>query len=188
MPDQIQQLEQELASCRERLNAARRAAPPEPVQDATLMNPDGTPVTLTELFGEHDELLVVHNMGQRCSYCTLWADGFNGLADHLANRCAFVLTSPDAPDVHRAFVASRAWRFKTASTHGTTFAQDLGFASASGSELPGVSSLRKQADGSIARVGKAPFGPGDEFCSVWPFFDLLSNGSNGWTPKMVYGN
>ena len=39
--------------------------------------------------------------------------------------------------------------------------------------LPGVSTLRKNDDGSIERIGVSMFGPGDNFCSVWHFFGLL---------------
>ena len=39
--------------------------------------------TLLDLFGDRDTLLAIHNMGQGCRYCTLWADGFNGLLPHL---------------------------------------------------------------------------------------------------------
>ena len=35
--------------------------------------------SLMDLFGEKDKLLLIHNMGQGCLYCTLWADGFKWL-------------------------------------------------------------------------------------------------------------
>ena len=40
---------------------------------------------LLGMFGEHDMLLLIHNMGQGCRYCTLWADGFTGFC-HIWNR------------------------------------------------------------------------------------------------------
>ena len=33
-----------------------------------------------------DDLVVIHNMGASCAYCTLWGDGFNGVYEHLANK------------------------------------------------------------------------------------------------------
>ena len=42
---------------------------------------------LLELFGEKDQLLVIHNMGRGCRYCTLWADGFNGFLPHRNQLC-----------------------------------------------------------------------------------------------------
>ena len=86
----------------------------EQVDDYVFSTPEGD-VRLSELFGEQDALFVIHNMGAACVYCTLWADGFNGIIDHLENRAAFVLSSPDAPDAQRKFADSRGWRFRMVS-------------------------------------------------------------------------
>ena len=32
---------------------------------------------LLDFFEDKDNLLVIHNMGQGCRYCTLWCDGIN---------------------------------------------------------------------------------------------------------------
>jgi predicted dithiol-disulfide oxidoreductase (DUF899 family) len=34
---------------------------------------------LMDFFGKNDKLLVIHNMGDACRYCTLWADGIYGV-------------------------------------------------------------------------------------------------------------
>ena len=52
--------------------------------------------------------------------------------------------------------------------------------------MPGVSVFRKETDGTIYRVSRAEFGPGDNFCAVWHFFDLLPEGIDGWEPKLSY--
>ena len=46
--------------------------------------------------------------------------------------------------------------------------------------------FRKEADGKIYRASRAEFGPGDNFCAVWHFFDLLPEGIDGWQPKLNY--
>jgi hypothetical protein len=51
--------------------------------------------------------------------------------------------------------------------------------------MPGVSVFRRQNEG-IVRVSDAPFSPGDDFCSVWHFFDLIPEGAAGWQPKYKY--
>jgi hypothetical protein len=38
-------------------------------------------------------------------------------------------------------------------------------------------------DGRIVRTGRAAFGPGDDYCAVWPLFDLLEGGVGKWEPK-----
>jgi predicted dithiol-disulfide oxidoreductase (DUF899 family) len=56
-------------------------------------------VSLLDMFGVRDKLLLIHNMGQGCRYCTLWADGFNGFLPHLESIMSVVLVSKDPPEV-----------------------------------------------------------------------------------------
>src|SRR4051812_40588375 len=91
----IEALENEIAEKMKELAALRRAETPKPISDYELIAWDGKRVKLSELFGGKDELILVHNMGKGCSYCTLWADSFIGITKHLEDRAAFVLTSPD---------------------------------------------------------------------------------------------
>ena|SRR3989441_11641217 len=142
-------------------------------------------VKLSDLFGSKEDLILIHNMGNRCSHCTMWADGFNGVVDHLEDRAAFVVVSPDSPETQKAFATSRGWKFRMLSAKGSSFAKDMGFET-KGEADPGVSVFQKTKDGKILRVAKDKFGPGDPYCVVWHFFDLLPNGDNGWLPKFKY--
>ena len=63
----------------------------------TFTEGDRTDVSLDELFGDRSDLLVIHNMGRHCRWCTLWADGLNGLLDHMEARTAVVLVNGDEP-------------------------------------------------------------------------------------------
>ena len=168
------------------LLAAIRSQPRQEVKDYELTNTDGSKVRLSELFGDKDELMVVHNMGKGCVYCTLWADGFNGVHQHLSDRAAFVLSSPDDHETQRAFAESRGWKFRTVSIKDTTFAKDLGFEPKPKSYQPGFSTFIKDADGKMYRTAKDMFGPGDHYCATWHLLDLLPNGQNGWEPKYKY--
>lgn len=182
------QIEEKLAAIealKNELQELQRRRPHERVRDYVFKNSDGSDVALHELFGEKDDLLLIHNMGGSCPYCTLWADGFNGVADHLADRAAFVLVSPDHPEAQRKFAESRGWKFRTASCQGSTFSSDMGFENEPGNYWPGVSAFRKEGD-EVYRTNKAIFGPGDDFCAVWPLFDLLNDGAKGWEPKYRY--
>src|SRR3954452_5960110 len=111
MDDEIVALTGQIEALKMQLTEARRRRSPEPVPDFELIDGDGS-VHLSQLFAGHDDLLVVHNMGRGCAYCTLWADGFNGLLDHLQDRAAVVVASPDDPATQAAFAASRGWRFR----------------------------------------------------------------------------
>jgi predicted dithiol-disulfide oxidoreductase (DUF899 family) len=184
---EIQQLTQQIETLKQQLSEARRRRPVEPVQDSPLLNPDGSPTTLSALFGDRDDLIVIHNMGRGCVYCTLWADGFNSLVPHLENRAAFVVVSPDTPEVQTDFAASRGWTFRMASAAGSDFTRALGYEH-DGSYTPGVSAFRRQPDGSIVRTGSDIFGPGDDYSAPWRLFDLLSGGVGEWEPRYRYVN
>ena len=76
------------------------------------------------------------------------------------------------PAAQRAGAEKRGWRFPMVSADGTSLFKDLGF-EADGGPMPGASILHRNADGSLARQVSVPFGPGDKFCSVFNFFELL---------------
>jgi len=181
-----------IEALRVEMRQAEAAVEPEEVADYALQTSNG-PVKLSELFGSKKDLFVIHNMGRSCIYCTMWADGYNGVYDHLADRAAFVISSPDAPDVQKAFAESRGWRFPMVSHMGTTFAADMGYRrrfedendEKVGGWHPGISVFRKEGD-KILRVSDTDLGPGDDFCAVWHLFDMLPQGADGWRPKYQY--
>jgi predicted dithiol-disulfide oxidoreductase (DUF899 family) len=174
----------EIAVLRGKMRALQERVEPEEVADYAFASPAG-PVRLSELFGDKDTLFVIHNMGKSCPHCTLWADGFNGVQLHLESRAGFVVTSPDAPATQAEFAASRGWKFRMVSHQGSNFAADMGYRGEGGGWLPGVS-VFKRRDGKIFRVSDAGFEPGDDFCSVWHFFDLIPEGVAGWHAQFSY--
>lgn len=182
---QVDELEYQLQDIKRRLAELRRQRPPEEVGNYTFRDAAGREVKLSSLFGDRSELILVHNMGRDCSYCTMWADGFDGLLPHLASRAAFVVTSPDGSAAQEEFRRARGWNFPLYSTQGTSIAADMGFDGEEGL-MPGVSVFSKDEAGRIFRVGRAEFGPGDNFCAVWHFFDLLPRGADGWEPRLSY--
>lgn len=183
---EIEALTRQIMELKEKLKEAQRNYPREEVRDYTFQDWDGATTSLSELFGDRTDLLVVHNMGKGCVYCTLWADGLNGLIKPLEDRAAFVVVSPNDPATQKQFAASRGWRFKMVSSEGDTFTGDMGFWNESDGYWPGVSAFTKTPDGKIYRTGKSFFGPGDDFCAAWPLFDLLADGVNDWEPKYEY--
>lgn len=174
----------EIAAIRGEMRKIQQSIEPVAVQDYALAAASGA-TRLSALFGSKDDLIVIHNMGRSCAYCTLWADGFNGVYPHLASRAAFVITTPDAAEVQQEFAAGRGWRFPMASHRGSSFATDMGYGSAAEGWRPGLSVFRRDG-GRILRVADTAMGPHDDFCSVWHFFDLLPAGAEGWRPKFHY--
>lgn len=176
----------QIGEIRDKMREARNVTEPEEVADYVFTVSNGA-TRLSELFGDKADLIVIHNMGASCPNCTLWADGFNGIYDHLANRAAFVVSSPDTPDDQKQLAASRGWRFLMVSHQGTTFAADMGYRAQDGGWLPGVSVFRRKP-GRILRVSDAGFCPGDDFCTLWHLFDLLPDRAEGWQPKYRYSS
>ena len=96
--DKLNDYRRQIGELRDKMRAAQAAIEPEAVKNYEFRGANGAAVKLSELFGEKDTLFVIHNMGASCRYCTLWADGFNGVFDHLRSRAAFVVSSPDVPE------------------------------------------------------------------------------------------
>ena len=182
----IDELEQRLDEIRAELHTLQRDREPEPVDEFTFVRSSGETVSLQELIGDSDDLIMVHNMGRSCAFCTMWADGFEGLRPHLEDRASFVVSSPDAPAEQRDFAASRGWTFDMVSTQGTSFAADMGFATPEGQRTPGVSTFHRTDDGDVVRVASRAFGPGDEFNAAYHLFDLLNGGRGDWHPQLTY--
>ena len=146
------------------------------VKDYTLKDREGKDVKLSEMFGDNSYLILVHNMGRACPYCTMWADGFKDTYKEIEKKAPFVLVSPDNPEVQKKFAESRGWDYKTYSAAGTDFIFDMGYdviKDGKHNYWPGVSVFEKNEDGSMKRVAKDYFGPGDFYCNIWHFLDLL---------------
>lgn len=183
---QVDELEYQIQDLTRKVAELRRQRPREEVSDVALLDVEGREASLASLFGRQNRLILVHNMGRNCSYCAMWADGFVSLLPYLTSRAAFVLTSPDKPELLKAFAHAHGWNFPVYSTAGSTFTRDMGFDDEKEGYMPGVSVFTREDDGTIYRVSRAEFAPGDNFCSVWHFFDLLPEGVDGWEPDRAY--
>lgn len=183
--EQLKRLQDQVTDLRKKMIDLRKSQEPEKVKNYELVTKNGEKTNLADLFGNKNELFVIHNMGKKCAYCTLWADGFNGILGHLENRAAFVLSSPDASEIQRQFAESRGWKFRMVSTEGSSFTKDMGYQGENGFR-PGVSVFVRSGD-EILRVSDNEFGPGDDYCQLWHLLDLLPQGAAGWGPKFSYG-
>jgi len=178
---QIEEKEAQVAKLRGEIVELKRQCS-MPVTDYTLQDHDGNAVKLSEAFGDRDQLFLIHNMGFRCPYCTMWADGFQGLYKYMQRRAGFVLVSNDEPEKQKRGAAQRGWTFPMLSSKDTSLFTDLGFETEKDGVWPGVSTLRKNADGSIERTASDYFGPGDFYNSAWHFFELLAPGTEEIEP------
>lgn len=177
---EIEQLEKDIFEKKSQL-AELRKQNREPVKDYVLDTFEG-PRTLSSFFGDRDELVVIHNMGRSCDYCSLWADGFTGFSKHIQSRAGLVLVSADPAEVVLETARTRGWNFPVASNGESGFAGDLGFTDEKGSPWPGISAFTRE-NGRIYRHGYSGLGEGDDFCSIWHVWNLFPKGYNDWAPK-----
>src|ERR1700674_5627160 len=124
--EELRVAELELMRHRERVAEQRRQLPAGPlVEDyefaegpADLDDGDAPvrPVRLSELFSAPDRPLVIYHFmyGKRqtsaCPMCTMWIDGFNGVARHLAPNVDFAVAAAADPATLRAHGRARGWR------------------------------------------------------------------------------
>lgn len=179
----IADLEQQIFELTGKLNALREVNTPEEVRNYNFATINGE-TSLLELFGDKDKLLAIHNMGQGCRYCTLWADGFNGFVAHLESAMALVLVSKNAPELQRQFANSRGWRFRLASHGGGDYIREQSVAEGS-SNMPGAVVYERDGD-KVYRKNTCVFGPGDAYCSMWNLLGLAGMGEAQWTPQYNY--
>jgi len=181
--DEISRIEKQLYELTIKLNELRKTHSGDEVENYTFSTLDGN-VTLLDLFGDSDRLLMIHNMGQGCRYCTLWADGFNGFLPHLESVMAVVLVSKDPPDVQRTFANSRNWRFRLASHGGGQYIQEQTVMQGE-NNTPGAVVYEREGS-RIRRKNAAVFGPGDLYCSIWNLLGMAGLSATEWTPQYNY--
>lgn len=176
-------LEAEIMEKAQKLAALRRAETPVEIGDYDFDGPTGG-TSLSALFAGRDRLLVIHNMGQACRYCTLWADGLNGLVPHLEDAMAVVLVSKDPPETQRRLAQDRGWRFRMASHGGGAYMVEQckmeGY-----DNCPGAA-VYERRDGKLFRRGRTGFGPGDLYSPIWHLLALAGVGEGEWTPQFHY--
>jgi len=180
---EITDIEKQIFELTAKLNELRQANCGDEVPNYEFDTLDGK-CTLLDLFGDNDNLLVIHNMGQACRYCTLWADGFNGFVPHLESAMSVVLVSKDPPAQQRLFANSRDWRFRLASHKGGDYIWEQTVMDGA-DNMPGAVVYVRQGD-TIRRKNACVFGPGDLYCSMWSLLGLAGLGEQTWTPQYSY--
>ena len=181
--DEITELEAQIGGLMVKLNELRKVSVGPEVNNYSFNTFDGE-VTLLDLFADKDKLLVIHNMGQGCRFCTLWADGFNGLIHHLESAMSVVLVSKDSPKIQRTFANSRGWRFRLASHGGGDYIREQTVMEGA-NNMPGAVVYERDGD-QIYRKGGSVFGPGDIYCALWSLLGLAGMGEEEWTPQYRY--
>ena len=183
LQEEIQATEAEIFELTQKLAHLRKDATGDEVDNYVFQTQSGD-TSLLDLFADKEQLLLIHNMGQGCRFCTLWADGINGFLPHLESTLSVVLVSKDEPELQRRFANGRGWRFRLASHGGGAYIQEQ-TALAGQSNMPGCVVYERQGE-KILRKSSAVFGPGDLYCSAWNFLALAGIGVSEFTPQYSY--
>jgi predicted dithiol-disulfide oxidoreductase (DUF899 family) len=192
--EKLRVAERELTEQREAVAALRRGLPRGPtVQDYEFEDVRGGSVRLSQLFSDgKPELALYHLMywaddDEFCPMCSLWIDGWDGIAHHVAQRANIAVVTRAPVDKLQAWAELRGWhRLRLLSDHGAAFAQDTGAEDEDG--RPDSTVLVFSKNGSEVRhvYTGHPYMNGKErnidlLCPVWHIFDLLPSGRGDWS-------
>jgi predicted dithiol-disulfide oxidoreductase (DUF899 family) len=212
--EELRQAEIELMRHREKVADLRRRLPLGPVLDdyafeegpADLDAGDAPvrTVRLSELFtGPERDLVVYHLMyGKKqtepCPMCTMWIDGFNGIAHHVAQNVDFVIVAAADLPTLRAHARNRRWtNLRLLSAGDSTFKYDLGSEDADGNQDSTVSVFTRDegaGEGSVRHVYSAHPRMSDDIdqrgidllTPVWHILDLTRRGRGDWLASLNY--
>lgn len=203
--EELQKAEIELMRHRERVADRRRRLPLGPVVDdyvfeegpADLAAGDAPAQTvrLGELFTRPGRDLVVYHLmygkqqTEPCPMCTMWLDGFNGVAHHVAqNLDLAIVAAADLPAL-RAHARNRKWTNLRLLSAGTgTFKYDLASEDAEGNQDSTVSVFTRDDNGSVRHVYSVHPRMSDDIdqrgidllSPVWHLLDLTRQGRDNW--------
>jgi len=124
--------EKEFTYAREKLSEERRNLPMVKIEKDYQFNAESGRQTLSELFGDHQQLIIYHFMygtdwEQGCPSCSFWADNFDGIDTHLAARnTSFAVTSNAPLDALLKYKKRLGWNFNWVSSTDLEFGTDFG--------------------------------------------------------------
>ncbi len=196
------QREKELTRLRDQVAAERRALPWVRVEEDYLFDGVDGQKTLAELFDGRKQLAVYHFMfapewEEGCKSCSFWADNFNGIGIHLANRDVTLAAISRAPPAKLlAYQRRMGWTFPWYSSGGSDFNFDFQASFtpeqiAAGeafynfeirkntmSDLVGISVFLKAEDGSVYHTYSCYSRGVDIVNGAYHFLDLTPIGRN----------
>lgn len=189
-----------------RLAAQLRALPPGPAieDDFRFIDANGQEVSLIEMFGGQDTLVIYHWMygperERPCPMCTATLGALNGNGADIAQRVALAITGRSKVERQLAFAAERKWdNLRFFQTIGDNWALRIGgLEPENGFEYPALLVLRRdgetvrlhwaaETNDEMADPGEDPRGA-VELQSLWNLLDLTPEGrGTDWLPKLEY--
>jgi predicted dithiol-disulfide oxidoreductase (DUF899 family) len=158
-------------------------------------------VRLSELFnGPGRSLVIYHFMyGKKqtspCPMCTMWIDGYNGIAHHLAQNLDFAIAAAADPATLRAHARARGWsNLRLLSCGESTFKYDFASEDAAGNQDSTISVFTRDADGTLRHFYTAHPHMADDInqrgidllTPVYNMLDLTPKGRGEWYAELSY--
>ena len=209
--EELRLAEIELIEHRERVAAMRRALPEGPVvgdyvflegpRDLDAGDAPVREVRLSELFTGPERALVVYHFmygkaqTSACPMCTMWIDGFNGIAHHLEQNADLVVVAAADPVTLRTHARDRGWdRLRLLSCGHNTFKRDLCSEDENGNQDSTVSVFVRDASGAVRHTytARPPISDAmrergiDLLCATWHLLDLTPQGRGDWYSQLSY--
>jgi len=162
-----------------------------------------TTVRLSDLFsGPKRSVVIYHFMyGKRqtnpCPMCTMWIDGYNGVAQHIAQNVDFAIAAAAEPPMLRQHARNRGWRnLRLLSCGNSTFKYDLRSEDAEGAQDSTISVFTRDPDGTLRHSYSAhPWMAADVkergidlLTPVYNLLDLMPQGRGDWYAKLAYAD
>jgi predicted dithiol-disulfide oxidoreductase (DUF899 family) len=189
----------------ERVAEQRRSLPlgGEVPEDYRFEGENG-PVRLSEMFGEHDTLIVYNYMygPQRkrpCPMCTSLLSAWDGEAEDVAQQVALAVVAKSPIERLKAFKKERGWRhLKLYSSAGNSFNRDYHAEGPESDDDAAINVFVKrngkihhfwggEMTGKTADPGQDPRGAPDPM-PLWTILDLTPGGrGTDWYPQLEYG-
>jgi predicted dithiol-disulfide oxidoreductase (DUF899 family) len=159
-------------------------------------------VRLSELFTAPDRSLVIYHFmyGKKqtnpCPMCTIWIDGFNGVAHHLARNVDLAIVAAADPTALRSHARKRGWnRLRLLSCGANTFKYDLRSEDREGNQDSTVSVFTRDSDGTLRHFYSAHPSMADDIRErgidllnpVYNILDLTPQGRGDWYAELGYG-
>lgn len=194
--------EKALTHAREDLAQQRRELPWVAVATPYAFEGPNGRVTLPQLFAGRSQLLVYHfmfpgNWNAGCKSCSFWADGYDGIVPHLAQRDVSLVAVSIAPfSKLAAFRERMGWTFEWVSSAGSSFNRDFGVSFAPEEiasrerlynfgtqpfgveEAPGISVFARNPDGEIFHTYSCYSRGLDWLNPAYQLLDLVPDGRN----------
>lgn len=193
-----------------RLAAQLRELPPGPVieEDFRFADENGAIISLAELFGGHDTLVIYHwmygpNRERPCPMCTNLLGPLDANAADIEQRVALAIVGRSTVERQLAFAQERGWRhLRLFQARGDDFSLRIGgLDPENGWEMPVLLVLKREGDDEDAVIRLHWMGemtldmadPGEDargavdLAPLWNVLDLTPEGrGSDWYPKLGY--